>query len=284
MDSSDDDYDQGKIERMQLAKALQFKVGTLCRQEEDEEHQGSTQKKNIRMSQSAIVALTELTYHYATKCLGPDLIQFSQHANRKTINVDDVKLAARRNPNGVLDSLQNFCENHQDQIDNGVGNKHRSKKRYRSSSSLNANISNIGVNRQYDISDSDDEKSDSDASLGVGPSSENIGRTASHDIKFDLQIHSSSSSSSDSGSNDGDDNEKHESDNDQIQSNVLSTGKNSSGVMKYQGTSSIHNGTSVLDDSDSDVEMRIKRNTTNNGNKDASRKIDDEYIELLDSD
>lgn len=280
MDSSDDDYEQGKIERMQLAKALQFKVGTLCRQEEDQEHQGSTQKKNIRMSQSAIIALTELTYHYATKCLGPDLIQFSQHANRKTITVDDVKLAARRNPNGALDSLQNFCENHQDQINNKDGIKHRSKKRYRTSSSLNANL----IDRQYDISDSDDEKSDSDASLGVGPSSENIGRTGSHDIKFDLQIHSSSSSSSDSGSNDGDDNEKHESDNDQIQSNVLSTGKKSSGGMENQGTSSIHNGTSVLDDSDSDVELRMKPNNANYCSKDASTKKDDEYIELLDSD
>jgi len=283
MDSSDDDCDQGKIEQMQLARALQFQIGTLCRQEEDQEHrnEGSTQNKHtFRMSQSAIAALTELTYHYATKCLGPDLIKFSQHGNRKTINVDDVKLAARRNPNGVLDSLKTYCEDNQDQIDIGyTGNKHRSKKRFRTS---NANQSaDIGVHKPYDIGDSDDD-SESDASLGVGPSSDNIGRSASHDnIKFDLQIQSSSSSSSESDIHDEREHEEHESDEDPIQSNTFRSTQNTSNIISHPvGTSLIHNGTSVLDDSDSDIEMRLKRNSTTT----SSRQKDEEYIELLDSD
>lgn len=283
MDSSDDDdCDQGTIEQMQLAKALQFKVGTLCRQEEEQEHQneGSTQNKhNFRMSQSAIAALTELTYHYATKCLGPDLVKFSQHGNRKTINVEDVKLAARRNPNGVLDSLKNYCEDNQDQLDIGIGNKHRSKKRLRTS---NANQSaDMRVNRPYDVGVDSDDDSESDVSLGVGPSSDHIGRTTSHDIKFDLQIQSSSSSSSESGINDEHEDEENGSDEDPIQSNTVSSMKNTSNFTSHTiVTSLIHNGTSVLDDSDSDIEMRLKRNSTNT----SSRQKDEEYIELLDSD
>lgn len=288
MDSSDDDYDQGKIERMQLARSLQFKVGTLCRQEEDQEHRnegGSAQNKNIRMSQSAIAALTELTYHYATKCLGPDLIKFSQHGNRKTINVDDVKLAARRNPKGVLDSLQNFCEKNQDQFDTGVGNKHRSKKRSRTTANTSSRSNsmlheNSSKNNQYDIGDSDDEKSESDASLGVGPSSKNIGRTETHDIQFDLQIHSSSSSSSsDTGSNDGDDD-------DPMPSKDLSNGEYTPSLKGHQTTSYSKNGMSVLDDSDSDLEIRMKRNSANSSSSTAgpSKRKNNEHIELLDSD
>ena len=38
---------------------------------------------------------------------------FSKHANRRTINVDDVKLLARKNSRGLLDSLEIFCEDRQ---------------------------------------------------------------------------------------------------------------------------------------------------------------------------
>jgi histone H3/H4 len=47
----------------------------------------------------AVRALTELVYQYTTKSLGPDLHQFSNHANRKsTIAPEDVALVLRKLP------------------------------------------------------------------------------------------------------------------------------------------------------------------------------------------
>jgi uncharacterized protein with von Willebrand factor type A (vWA) domain len=61
------------------------------------------------MTKSAITALTELTYLYATTSLANDLEAFSQHAGRRTITPEDVQLVARKNPDNLLSKLQDFA-------------------------------------------------------------------------------------------------------------------------------------------------------------------------------
>jgi len=81
-----------------LRKALQHAVNKIIFAE-DRIH-------NTRTSVSALDALTELTFQYATKSLIPDLYAFSTHANRKsTIVPDDVAMVLRKLP---LDQLEEF--------------------------------------------------------------------------------------------------------------------------------------------------------------------------------
>jgi len=63
-----------------------------------------------QMTPGAIAALTDLAYKFMTENLAVDLEAFSQHANRRTITCDDVLLAARKNPNGLLDRLKQSLE------------------------------------------------------------------------------------------------------------------------------------------------------------------------------
>lgn len=108
----------------QILHALHFAVGNICRRVEEEEEEeeedddeddsddgnNKDRGKKILMSKSSIRTLTQMTYHYATKCLAKDLAAFSKHANRKTITVDDVKLIARKNPRGLMDTIEGLCE------------------------------------------------------------------------------------------------------------------------------------------------------------------------------
>ncbi len=72
---------------------------------------GEDRKQGTRTTQSAIAALTELTYQYATKSLVPDLYTFSTHANRKsTISPEDVALVLRKIQPDQLEAFKNnFC-------------------------------------------------------------------------------------------------------------------------------------------------------------------------------
>ena len=76
-------------------------------------------------------SLFELTFLYATNSLGPDLIDFSRHANKKTITEADVKLVARKNPAGLLDRLHAFCKKQEQQVHgkNTGSNNANAKKR-----------------------------------------------------------------------------------------------------------------------------------------------------------
>ena len=87
----------------EIRKALQFSV---CKIIFDEDR-----KQGTRTTQSAIAALTELTYQYATKSLVPDLYTFSTHANRKsTISPDDVAIALRKLQPDQLEAFKrSFC-------------------------------------------------------------------------------------------------------------------------------------------------------------------------------
>lgn len=113
-------------EQEEILHALHFAVGNICRRVEQEEDGNDYddddddaggggcgydhRNKQLKMSKSSIRTLTQMTYHYATKCLAKDLSAFSKHANRKTITVDDVKLVARKNPRGLMDAIEGFCE------------------------------------------------------------------------------------------------------------------------------------------------------------------------------
>jgi histone H3/H4 len=78
----------------ELRAALQMAVANICTQSDDNSfHDGAI------MTTSAICTLTELTYLYATTTLANDLVAFVRHANRRTIQPDDVLLVVRENPN-----------------------------------------------------------------------------------------------------------------------------------------------------------------------------------------
>jgi histone H3/H4 len=63
-----------------------------------------------KMTTGAIAALTDLAFSFITENVAPDLEAFSKHANRRTITENDVLLAARKNPNGLLDRLKQVLE------------------------------------------------------------------------------------------------------------------------------------------------------------------------------
>ena len=88
-----------------LRKALQLAVSKIII-EADREH-------DTRTSHSAMSALSELVFQYATKSLIPDLYAFSSHANRKyVITPDDVALVLRKLPSEQLDPFRrNYCSN-----------------------------------------------------------------------------------------------------------------------------------------------------------------------------
>ena len=90
-------------ETKDLRKALQFAVCKIIFREDREQ--------GTRTTESAIAALTELTFQYATKSLIPDLHIFSTHANRKsTISPDDVVVALRKLQPDQLEAFKrNFC-------------------------------------------------------------------------------------------------------------------------------------------------------------------------------
>lgn len=72
----DDDFQRSSGD---LHNALHLAVGNICRREDTAAAQAP------QTSKDAIEALTQMTFHYATKCLAKDLVAFCKHANRKTI-------------------------------------------------------------------------------------------------------------------------------------------------------------------------------------------------------
>lgn len=94
--------DQG--EESELRAAVQFAVIQICAEEE--------MRTKTKITPQAINALSELTYLYASTSLRNDLDAFSSHAGRKTIHEADVKLVARKNPDNLLDKLNQYAQEH----------------------------------------------------------------------------------------------------------------------------------------------------------------------------
>jgi histone H3/H4 len=87
-----------------MRAALQYAVAQICTEEE-------VTSEAANMSSSAIQALTELMYQFATMSVAKDLVAFSKHANRRTITVDDVLLSVRRNKQ-LSRKLQMYADDH----------------------------------------------------------------------------------------------------------------------------------------------------------------------------
>ncbi|CAO3566168.1 unnamed protein product [Mortierella alpina] len=80
------EHDEGLRER--LKAAIWYAVGEICESQRAE--------LNVVITPQLIASLAELVFAQA-ETLGKDLEKFARHAKRSTINVDDVKLATRRN-------------------------------------------------------------------------------------------------------------------------------------------------------------------------------------------
>lgn len=164
-----------------VRSALHYAVGKICREEEEEEVEGA------KMSSQAVAALTELVYQYSTTSLASDLVNFSQHAGRKTVTVDDVKLVARKDAS-LLKQINRFCD----------------RKGFRSAAGKNKSSARDASKKSRERQDSRgktaDAMEDVDKSSGKRKkivSSKDLRRRELLD-----QINASSSSSSSSGSSD----------------------------------------------------------------------------------
>jgi histone H3/H4 len=89
-------------EERDIRAALQYAVAQICMEEEMSD-------ASTHMSSQAVAALSELVYQYSTKCLSNDLIAFARHASRRTITLDDVRLVARKDPEGLQSKLVSFA-------------------------------------------------------------------------------------------------------------------------------------------------------------------------------
>ncbi|KAI8597686.1 kinetochore component CENP-S-domain-containing protein [Dissophora ornata] len=74
--------------RERLKAAVWYIVGEICESQRAD--------LNVVITPQLVASLAEVVFAQA-ESLGKDLETFSKHAKRSTVNVDDVKLAARRN-------------------------------------------------------------------------------------------------------------------------------------------------------------------------------------------
>jgi histone H3/H4 len=114
LDVSSENHETDEQMNLNIRSALHFSIGQISLLE-DQKDAATT---GVRMSAEAISALTELAYQYATTSLASDLVCFSQHASRRTIHVDDVKLVARKSPDRLLVALESFCDDNDDHKQN----------------------------------------------------------------------------------------------------------------------------------------------------------------------
>ena len=137
-----------RSEESELRAAVQYSVIQLCAEEDA--------SSATRMSPKAIAALAELTYLYAVTSLASDLEAFAGHAGRKTISDADVKLAARKIPQGLLSKLEDFCREHVNSSTNTVSGTKTRKKKKKSLSKYSSK------ERVYEADDDDSSSSSSD--------------------------------------------------------------------------------------------------------------------------
>ncbi len=150
-DTDDDDNNNDVQDNMsyELRSSLHLAIGRICRDadsidkkmhndnnnndddDEDDEGGNSTtttttttrrrRKPTFSTSNGAIVALTDLTYHFATSLLARDLVAFSEHARRQTIKTDDVLLVARKDKCGMLAELKRIISENPTAYSEGGG-------------------------------------------------------------------------------------------------------------------------------------------------------------------
>merc|ERR1711890_168189 len=88
IESSDDDNHGNSEESARIKSALYYAIGKLCEEE--------VKKNNMTFSKEYLACLMELVFSQC-RSFANDLEAFSRHAKRTIINMDDVKLLARKN-------------------------------------------------------------------------------------------------------------------------------------------------------------------------------------------
>jgi histone H3/H4 len=208
-DSSSDDSEIDEILARELREGLHFSVGKICRAEEflaaanesnvdDEDGDNSvTNSSNNNtakvMSKDAIVALTELAYHYATSSLAGDLCAFSNHANRRTVKVDDVLLVARKDKH-ILEELKRKTLNQTEEKEEDDGDQTKKKgalatRRNKANKKLNSKNTKSAADPLFNSSWKKSTASKSMGHMKLGysfSSSSSNSSTESHDHNEDL--------------------------------------------------------------------------------------------------
>eukprot|EP00250_Pteridium_aquilinum_P010032 c19103_g1_i1 orf=584-952(-) len=87
----EEEMEDGELWQMKAARLKERLTVSVIRIAETE-----AEKSSCVISAPVMTAVADLTFKYAEQ-LGRDLETFAQHASRKSINVDDVILAAHRN-------------------------------------------------------------------------------------------------------------------------------------------------------------------------------------------
>ncbi|KAE8591782.1 hypothetical protein XENTR_v10018569 [Xenopus tropicalis] len=82
-----EDQEEQFSRSQRLKAAVHYIVGSLCQEVADD--------KEVHFSKQAIAAISEITFRQC-ESFAKDLEVFARHAKRTTINMDDVKLLARR--------------------------------------------------------------------------------------------------------------------------------------------------------------------------------------------
>uniref|UniRef100_A0A7M4E9D8 Centromere protein S n=1 Tax=Crocodylus porosus TaxID=8502 RepID=A0A7M4E9D8_CROPO len=99
-----------------LKAAVHYNVGCLC--------QEVAEDKDIQFSKQTIAAISEITFRQC-EIFAKDLEMFARHAKRSTINLDDVKLLARRSR-----SLEKYItQKAEELVLNNLEQKERKKKK-----------------------------------------------------------------------------------------------------------------------------------------------------------
>eukprot|EP01088_Endostelium_zonatum_P015075 TRINITY_DN3547_c0_g1_i1.p1 TRINITY_DN3547_c0_g1~~TRINITY_DN3547_c0_g1_i1.p1 ORF type:complete len:230 (+),score=93.85 TRINITY_DN3547_c0_g1_i1:19-708(+) len=98
--------DEGKLEVdlekvKQIKSGLHYYIAKICEEEAN--------KMEIGLSRQTVNILNELVFEKATQVYSSDLESFAKHARRATIQPDDVKLLARRQPQ-ILSQLEKILE------------------------------------------------------------------------------------------------------------------------------------------------------------------------------
>ncbi|XP_070615431.1 centromere protein S isoform X4 [Erythrolamprus reginae] len=101
---------------MRLKAAFHYTVACLCEEVAED--------KNIQFSRQTIAAISEITFRQC-EIFAKDLEMFAKHGKRSTVNVEDVKLLARRS-----NSLLKYITQKSDELSlNNLEQKEKKKKK-----------------------------------------------------------------------------------------------------------------------------------------------------------
>ena len=199
--SGGDDHSVDEHLAEEIRKALHLAVGKTCRAEDNAERTTSigdddgsaasnsgSPTSSFAMSNEAIVALTDLTYHYTTSLLANDLVAFTKHAKRQIVKTDDVLLMVRKDKKGMLAELKRVMKDNPEVYE-------KEKPKARTGARAKPNKSTAAFRKRSTSPKANNNR-------GKGKGTKNKSNTNSRPLGFltkDLSLSSSSSSSSSSG-------------------------------------------------------------------------------------